>query len=320
MADGLNTGQMSVLDAIAHGEVNQPWNGNNRGGYGETVSNQRFNPSDYSATHPYESGSFRYYQGKYGPSSASGRYQETLSTYRDNVRKYGIPGFSTDAQDRRAFAKASDLYQSSGAWKNYSGATGDLTQDVQKFGGDRNWWSSAAAPALRHEWTSIPGGLEPNDKTRNWVSNAVDRFNSQGVGGLPGEQSAGTEYSAEDAPSLLGRPTGPTGPSQQITGVAYNAPPPTNVGATGGVLPPSMASTADTTAAPAAGSGVLGGLLARLAAARRLGGGNSSAAANFTPPPFLQLAAMQQPQPFLPTRPPPQVPLPQVQLPRLRGY
>jgi muramidase (phage lysozyme) len=316
MADGLSPSQYSVLDAIAHAEVRQPWNGNTRSGYGETVSNQRFDPSDYSAAHPYESGKFRYYQGKYGPSSASGRYQETLSTYRDNVKKYGIAGFSPDAQDRRAFAKASDLYQTSGAWKNYQGATGDLSKDVEKFGGDRNWWSSAAAPALKNEWTSVPGGLEPNPSTRGWVNNAVARYNNQGTGALPSEQAAGATYSLEDAPALLSQIPQNTGPSSQVTGVAYEAPPAQSTGALASAQrSPQIAS--------AAGASGLGGLLGRLLGtnspagvlgALAQGSSQGSFAPNLTPPAFLpmqplqpmpaipQLSLLQQPQPYFPNR------------------
>jgi hypothetical protein len=165
---------MAVLDAIAHAEVVHPFKRNGeRSGYGETVSNEHFNPDDYTGTHPYESGLYHYFQGRYGPSSASGRYQETLTTYRENVRKYGIAGMGRDAQDKRAFLKAAELYRNYGYWHGYPGATGDLAKDADKFGGDPQWWSNVTAPAIKHEWTSVPGGLEPNDKSRDWIANAV---------------------------------------------------------------------------------------------------------------------------------------------------
>jgi len=215
----LSAPAMTVLDAIAHAEVNHPFlPGGERGGYNETVSNQSFDPSEYPTSHPYESGKFRYFQGRYGPSSASGRYQETLTTYRENVKKYGISGFSKDAQDKRAFMKASDLYRQSGAWRNYPGATGNLEDDSAKFGGDPNWWTKAAAPGLHREWTSVPGGLEPNDKTRNWIASAVTAHNQNAI-------------SAKAAPSGSGYTT------SQVTGVPQKGAVPGAATATGAAVP-----------------------------------------------------------------------------------
>ena len=237
--DPLSAGQMSVLDAIAHAEVDRPWIGDQRGGYDETVSGQRFNPDDYARSHPYASGNFRpFWNRRVGlPSTASGRYQETQTTYNDNVKNYGIPGFSREAQDQRAWMKASDLYGGNNAWQRYPGATGDLKADVEKFGSDPKWWSTAAAPALHHEWTSVPGGPEPNDKTYNWISNAVYGFNNGtpgSVSDLPREVSTEelpTEYSEADAPSLVGPypggriPGQPVPPSEQVPGVTYTPTP-----------------------------------------------------------------------------------------------
>ena len=186
----LSPEKMSVLDAIAHGEVNVPFtkdsNGNLvRSGYGETVSNQHFNPEDYPTSHPYESGNFRYFHGRHGQSSASGRYQETLTTYRENVAKYGIPGFTKEAQEQRAWLKAQDLYARQHS--NYPGTTGDLEADVKKFGHDPSFWSRAVAPAIRHEWTSVPGGLEHVQRTNTWIPNAVEAF-ERNQGQQPAQQ------------------------------------------------------------------------------------------------------------------------------------
>jgi murein DD-endopeptidase MepM/ murein hydrolase activator NlpD len=182
----LSPEKMAVLDAIAHGEVNRPYvrdaNGNLvRGGYDETVSGQHFNPEDYPTSHPYESGNFRYFHGRHGQSSASGRYQETLTTYRENVAKYGIPGFTKEAQEQRAWLKAQELYARQR--NNYPGTTGDLEADVKKFGHDPQFWSRAVAPAVKHEWTSVPGGLEHVQRTNSWIPNAVESLErNQGQG------------------------------------------------------------------------------------------------------------------------------------------
>jgi hypothetical protein len=182
---GVSAGLMSVLDAVRHAEVNHPWKDGERSGYTETVSGQHFKPENFPDSHPYEHAGFRYFHGRHGLSSASGAYQETLTTYRDNVRAYGIRGMTEAAQTQRAAMKASDLYKSTGAWRNFPDATGDLEADAERFGGDPGWWRQAVAPALHREWTSVPGGLEPNDKTRNWIQNAVDRFNDASKGEQP---------------------------------------------------------------------------------------------------------------------------------------
>jgi hypothetical protein len=192
----LSPGKMVVLDAIAHGEVAgggfgmDPVTGQPiRTGYGETVGGKSFKPGEFPGQHPYETGAFPPYVYPPGSrwagqiSTAAGRGQETLTTYRERVRKYGIPGMSEEAQDMRSWLSAADLYKTTGAWKSYPGATGDLEEDVGKFGSDPGWWMNAATPALKKEWTSVPGGSQPNDHTRTWVQNAIAR--SQGTGVAP---------------------------------------------------------------------------------------------------------------------------------------
>jgi muramidase (phage lysozyme) len=211
----LSKSQQLVSDVIAHAEVVghgfgiDPATGKPiRTGYDQTVSGQTFNTDEFQGQHPYESGRFRPYVYTSGPhagqiSTASGRGQETLTTYRESARNYGVTGFTPAAQDARTFYKAEDLYKKSDPASRFPGATGNLEKDVEKFGTDPNFWSRAFAPAAAKEWTSVPGGEQPNDSTRTWIANAVSLSSGQGpqvgpsgsfakgVGGFaPGERIA----------------------------------------------------------------------------------------------------------------------------------
>lgn len=185
--------RMAVADAIAHGEAphggfgTDPTTGEPiRTGYGSIVSGQSFDPKEFAQMHPFAvRGRFTPYyyppgSKHYGEfSTASGRGQETYTTYKQSVEDYGIVGMAPAAQDARVFAKADDMYSNSNPARRWPGATGNLETDVKQFGGDKAFWMRAVAPAINKEWTSVPGGEQPNDHTRTWAENAVARYTGE---------------------------------------------------------------------------------------------------------------------------------------------
>lgn len=100
------------------------------------------------------------------PTSAAGRYQFTATTWDDAVKVFGdqfkrgpngkVP-FTPENQDKMAWLWAQYRYQNYGK---------DKSRDLQADLADPNKRRAALA-FLSREWTSLPGGSEPNAKTNS---------------------------------------------------------------------------------------------------------------------------------------------------------
>lgn len=177
VAKGLTPEARGLLDTIAGSEANT------RDPYNLIVGGGRFR--DFS-DHPRRVGVVT---GN-GPSTAAGRYQFTKTTWDDSVRKWGsqftrgdngkVP-FTPENQDRMAWLLAQDRYRRS---------TGrDLQSDLQ----DPSMHPRVLS-VLSGEWTSLPGGIEPNSMTRSRQSalrkNILSEMNRTNTNSSPAD--AGT--------------------------------------------------------------------------------------------------------------------------------
>ena len=133
----------AFLDTIAKGE-------SPGGAYDYIIGGQRF--TDYSK-HPGVTGS----AGRYGSSTAAGKYQFLKSTWDEQAAKYGYKDFKPETQDAAAWNYAKDVYsQKSGR---------DLEKDLAS--GDANTLNNISK-TLGQTWTSLPGArsLTPTGRTR----------------------------------------------------------------------------------------------------------------------------------------------------------
>jgi muramidase (phage lysozyme) len=150
-----------LLDTIAGGETLH-------GGYNELYTGksvESVKPGfDYS-DHPRVM-----FPAQYGPTSAFGRYQITKTTWDEDRERYGLSDITPESQDTWAAKKASELYEKglkAGQFSQFPGLTGNLDDDLKAHSKDVPFLD-AVGHALSHEWTSAPGGLQPNPQTATW--------------------------------------------------------------------------------------------------------------------------------------------------------
>ena len=143
-------------------------------------------------------------------SSAAGRYQFLGSTWDGVKREAGLPDFSPDSQDRGAWFLANKVYRQK---------TGrDLEQDLTNAKGN-----PAAVQGigrmLAGTWTSLPGGIEPN--------NATGSFSQRYA-----QASAPTDVSAQRRAGLFDdlAPPPPTQGQDSAAGVSAQPPSPADTG------------------------------------------------------------------------------------------
>lgn len=136
--------------------------------------------------------------GEGGTSTATGRYQFTIDTWREAAAALGLTDFSPASQDRAAWWLAS---------KEYRRLTGrDLASDLEE--GDHE---DQIAAALRGRWPSLPGGSQSQQSSDQFKAAVRSRTganlptlpkNSTGSPGAPPSMDPG--LSAPPIPSGLG--------------------------------------------------------------------------------------------------------------------
>lgn len=162
----------ALMEAIAYGE--------SKGNYGIAYGNKRF--SDMSK-HPRIRTRISSGPNAGGYSTAAGKYQITAPTWDDYAGKVGAKDFSPANQDAVAAAIAADRYKRS---------TGrDLADDL------RAGKVQDAAGALRSTWTSIPGGIEPNDATRGFFQRYQAALGQSPAPAAPGRFSTAPQFNAK---------------------------------------------------------------------------------------------------------------------------
>lgn len=93
-------------------------------------------------------------------STAAGRYQFLASTWDDIASKYGLKDFTPENQDKAAWYLAQEEYHR----KTGRSLTADVKSNDPRI-------RAGIGPALRGQWTSLPGGIEAGTN--------VDRFSSE---------------------------------------------------------------------------------------------------------------------------------------------
>lgn len=162
----LSPEKRALLDTIAGSEVGE------HGGYdtlytGKSV--EAVKPGFDYTDHPRVM-----FPAQYGPTSAFGRYQITKTTWDADKNRFGLSDITPASQDQWASMKTDERYADSyrsGRFRNIQGLTGNLDQDLAANKNNPQFLE-AVGHALSGEWTSLPGGLQPNDSTRSFV----DRF------------------------------------------------------------------------------------------------------------------------------------------------
>ena len=91
--------------------------------------------------------------------SAAGRYQYLQDSWDEAREALGLPDFSAESQDKAAFWEAQRTY------KTKTGR--DLVDDIKKANGDPKELNKIGR-ALSNWWTNLPGGIEPNEKTKSF--------------------------------------------------------------------------------------------------------------------------------------------------------
>ena len=105
-------------------------------------------------------------------SSAAGKYQFLESTWNRLAKNYHLEDFSPENQDKAAWYLAAEEYG------NRVGR--DLNADLKS--GDPKILAGIG-PALRHQWTSLPGGIEQGTTTDKFVSAFTNNLNAASQGG-----------------------------------------------------------------------------------------------------------------------------------------
>jgi len=183
---------MALLDTIATREAEPAFKDNKRAGWDVGVGGKSLDVSNppvnkpgatYSyhgetidiggvEMHPHHQypgwGGFR---GGAGTSFAFGRYQETVLTYYENVRRsqklhpgMKVDGWSPEAQNIRNWDKAQEVYRRNYSKTGVQDLTGDLQKDLEANKGNPEAIGRMSG-ALSGEWTSAPGGREGSKVT-----------------------------------------------------------------------------------------------------------------------------------------------------------
>jgi muramidase (phage lysozyme) len=159
----LSPEKRALLDTIAGSEVGE------HGGYdtlytGKSVEAVR--PGFDYTDHPRVM-----FLAQYGPTSAFGRYQITKTTWDQDKSRFGLSDITPASQDQWASMKTDERYADSyrsGRFRNIPGLTGNLDEDLAANKKNPQFFN-AVGHALSGEWTSLPGGLQPNDQTASFT-------------------------------------------------------------------------------------------------------------------------------------------------------
>jgi|SRR5579862_7460388 len=204
VAPGISPERRGLLDTIRQGETVH-------GGYDELYTGRsigQVRPDfDYSE-HPRV-----FFPIEHGPhagekTSAFGPYQITATTWDQDKGRYGLSDITPQSQDQWALHKTQELYSRAyrgPLFRGFQGLSGDLDEDL-KFHSQDPAFLNALGHTMSGEWTSAPGGIEPNAATGSWVA----RF-QKNIAANRGEP-AGMPDSGEVAarimqdPAFIGRP------------------------------------------------------------------------------------------------------------------
>jgi muramidase (phage lysozyme) len=148
------------------------------------------------------------FPAQYGPTSAFGRYQITKTTWDADKDRFGLTDITPESQDQWAAKKASDLYSKTfngAAFKGFNNLTGNLDNDLAANKNNPGFLS-AVGHALSNEWTSLPGGLQPNAQTVSFANRFAKNIaiNSGEAGATP--DPADVERKIATDPLLADRP------------------------------------------------------------------------------------------------------------------
>lgn len=109
-------------------------------------------------------------------SSAAGKYQFTATTWDDIQKTLHLPDFSPRSQEIAGWYLAQRTYHEHGG--------GDLASDIRAARGNPRALA-AIAQRMSHEWTSAPGGAEPNAATGGFVTEFARRLAAVPEAGPP---------------------------------------------------------------------------------------------------------------------------------------
>lgn len=187
--------QRRLLDAIAAGESAY----GKGAGYDVIYGGKRFESYD---DHPRQAIPIASGPNVGKTSSAAGRYQFLAPTWDATAREIGVKDFSPESQDMAAWHLAAKTYESK---------TGrDLLTDIQAGN------TSDIAPALKGVWTSIPGGIEPNQATAGFagrLGSDAPAAPAAARAGLLAQAGAQPDTQAS-AQGLLAQLAAPPGPAE----------------------------------------------------------------------------------------------------------
>jgi muramidase (phage lysozyme) len=167
---GVTSEGMALLDTIATWEAEPAFKNGQRAGWNTMIGNVRFDPN--TDEHPKRAYPWlRGYVGGAGVSYASGRYQETINTYYENVARskrlhpgMKVSGWSPEAQNIRNWDKAQDIYARRYRNLGIPSLTGNLQKDLEA-NKNNPAMIGRMARALSGEWTTAPGGHERSKQT-----------------------------------------------------------------------------------------------------------------------------------------------------------
>jgi len=120
-------------------------------------------------------------------SSAAGKYQFISPTWDRIAKQYGLKDFSPENQDKAAWFLANEEY----AERTGRNLNDDLKSNDPKI-------LAGIGPALRKQWTSMPGGIEQTQSVNAFLS-TYDGFLKQATGAAKGEDGEHKEYMGEGA-------------------------------------------------------------------------------------------------------------------------
>jgi muramidase (phage lysozyme) len=168
---GVTPEGMAMLDTIATREAEPAFlKTGERAGWNTMVGGERFNPN--TDEHPKRAyPGMHGYVGGAGRSYASGRYQETINTYYENVARskrlhpgMKVTGWSPEAQNLRNWDKAQDVYRRNYRNLGIPSLTGDFQKDLEANRNNPEILGRMSR-TLSGEWTSAPGGHERSKQT-----------------------------------------------------------------------------------------------------------------------------------------------------------